>query len=241
MPGFNPVGSRARVARGVKVTPRTGIPMGRIDQYYATQFGALLRRLGHRELENGVRRLFTRAERLAARHCLPRPLALARLHARLRRRVGGPAPGAPERFFCDAGLGGLARWLRAAGYQAVWQPALDDPAVIREAHRLQATLLTTDTLMMERGVLRDGVVPSLLVPPTVSMTEQMTLVFEAFGLRLRTPRCMACGGALRRVDKGLVADRIPPKTGRWLDEYFTCEACGRLFWHGTHWGRIRRR
>ncbi len=50
---------------------------------------------------------------------------------------------------------------------------------------------------------------------------------------------MSCGGELRRVPKETVCDRIPPKTGRWQDEYHLCTRCDKLFWHGTHWQRIR--
>lgn len=32
----------------------------------------------------------------------------------------------PPRFACDAMLGGLARWLRAAGYDATWTYGIED-------------------------------------------------------------------------------------------------------------------
>jgi hypothetical protein len=51
---------------------------------------------------------------------------------------------------------------------------------------------------------------------------------------------MSCGGELRAVAKDEVADRIPPRTARWKDEYFVCSICDRLFWEGTHWQRISR-
>jgi uncharacterized protein with PIN domain len=76
------------------------------------------------------------------------------------------------------------------------------------------------------------------LPPTLGIPEQLALVFREFGLTLRVPRCMSCGGELRRGDKEALKERIPPKTYRWLDEYFVCARCGKLFWHGTHWRRI---
>jgi uncharacterized protein with PIN domain len=50
---------------------------------------------------------------------------------------------------------------------------------------------------------------------------------------------MACGGELAPVDKQSYRDRIPPRTFPWLDDYFLCRRCGRLFWEGTHWQRTR--
>ena len=66
------------------------------------------------------------------------------------------------------------------------------------------------------------------------------LVFREFGLVPGEPRCMNCGGELKRVDKETLKEKIPPKTYRWLDDYFVCRACGKLLWRGTHWERISR-
>ena len=48
-------------------------------------------------------------------------------------------------------------------------------------------------------------------------------------------------GELRAVNKDAVLERIPPKTARWLDEYFVCNSCGQLFWRGTHWREVQGR
>jgi len=144
-------------------------------------------------------------------------------------------------FACDAGLGGLARWLRAAGYEAYWRADIDDDELIREAQRIPATLLTTDSLLMQRGVLRDGFIPALWVPPTLKKVEQLELVLCELRIPVCAPRCMSCGGTLRRVDKEAVRERIPAKTYRWLDEYYLCTGCDKLFWHGSHWDRIGQR
>ena len=151
--------------------------------------------------------------------------------------AGNPCPGS-RLFYCDAGLGGLARWLRAAGHEALWDPEIDDSQLVREAGRLRATVLTTDSLLMERRVLRDGLVPAFWVPPTLRVPEQLALVFREFGLTVGEPRCMSCGGELVPVDKETMRERIPPKTWLWLDEYFVCSRCDQLFWKGTHWRQI---
>jgi uncharacterized protein with PIN domain len=132
----------------------------------------------------------------------------------------------------------LARWLRAAGYETFWFPDIEDAELLRKAQQLPAIVLTTDSLMMQRGILRDGVIPALWLPPTLTKHEQVALVFREFDLVAHEPRCMRCGGELRRVDKEAVRDRIPPKTWRWIDEYFVCAQCGQLFWRGTHWQKI---
>jgi len=131
--------------------------------------------------------------------------------------------------------------LRAAGYETIWIPDIDDAELVRQGQRRDAIILTTDSLLMERGILRDGIVPGFWVAPTLTIEEQLALVFREFGLALRDPRCTKCGGELRRVDRESVRDRIPPRTARWLDEYFACGGCGQLFWRGTHWRSIHAR
>jgi uncharacterized protein with PIN domain len=49
---------------------------------------------------------------------------------------------------------------------------------------------------------------------------------------------MTCGGLLVATPKEEVFERIPPRTAKWLDEYFVCASCDGLFWQGTHWERI---
>jgi uncharacterized protein with PIN domain len=218
--------------------------MSRIRKVYEVRFRALLQRVRARRLEPGVQWLLNRAVRLSQTEGISLTHALIRVHGLVAERIDqceGPS-GQVRRgsivFLCDAGLGGLARWLRAAGHETIWNPALDDDALLREAACLRATVVTTDSLLMERRVLRDGLIPAFWVPPTLKVPEQLALVFREFGLTLREPRCMRCGGELLPVDKETMRERIPPRTWRWLDEYFVCSRCDQLFWKGTHWRRI---
>jgi len=210
--------------------------VGRIRKFYERRFGELVAKQ-EATGKSDIYSLFALADQRSWEQRTKRDLNLAILHADLRRRVG-ETENFPQRFYCDVGLGGLTRWLRGAGYEAFWKPDLDDAAVIRETERLKATLITTDSLMMERGVLRDGLVPWVWVPSSLTCEEQLMIVLRELQLSLHESRCMHCGGVLRRVEKADVADRIPPRTAVWLDEYFVCADCGQLFWRGTHWKRI---
>src|ERR1700726_4335696 len=103
---------------------------------------------------------------------------------------------APHQFACDAMLGGLARWLRAAGYDASWQANIDDWDLIRLAQREGRILLTSDTGILRVGIVRDGEVPGQLIPHGLAKRDQLAFVLDKLGLPLRPPRCMACGGLL---------------------------------------------
>jgi uncharacterized protein with PIN domain len=217
--------------------------MSRIRKAYEAQFRNLLRKAGARQEERGLAWLLNRAGVVASGSNCPLSVALTRVYDETSRKILRFRRGhvlVQRRFYCDSGLGGLARWLRAAGFQAFWKSRIEDDDLIQEARQLDATILTTDSMMMERRLLRDGVIPAFWLPPTLPLYRQVELVFHEFGLVLGPSRCMSCGGELRKEPKESLADRIPPRTYRWLDDYFVCGDCGRLFWHGSHWQRIRR-
>ena len=135
-------------------------------------------------------------------------------------------------------LGALARWLRAAGYDASWKADIDDWELIRLARREGRWLLTSDTGIFRVGIVRDGDVPALQVPHGLTREQQLAFVLERLNLPVREPRCMACGGRLEKVPKEQVRDRVPPRSFKWVAEFFECGQCRRLFWRGTHWQRI---
>jgi uncharacterized protein with PIN domain len=227
----------------------------RIEEGYRRRFRELLALVRPRRLDFGVELLVRRGRERSQREGLPLVRGLAAVYEETRRRVQRRVglTGAcsvvkppwerfdaadPPRFLCDACLGGLARWLRAAGYEAGTAEATDDGAMVEEARSEGRVLLTSDSEVMDRRLIRDGTVVALWMPTGLSLREQLGIVLRDLGLGLRAPRCMACGGELRAVEKDAVQPRIPPRTARWKDEYFVCGACDQLFWQGTHWQRI---
>jgi|SRR5262249_33019220 len=141
-------------------------------------------------------------------------------------------------FACDAMLGGLARWLRAAGYDAWWQPDIGDHDLIRLSRYEGRTLLSSDSKIFLSTVIRDGVQPALFVPLRLTPIEQLGFVLGKLRLDLREPRCMACGGILLEAPKAEIQSRVPPRTYAWLEHFWQCNRCCHVFWQGTHWHRI---
>ena len=142
------------------------------------------------------------------------------------------------RFACDAMLGGLARWHRAAGYDATWRVGIGDHDLISQAREEGRTLLSSDTRIFQFSVIRDRVQPALFVPIGLGALEQLGHILEKLQLPLRDPRCMACGGELVELPKEQVGARVPPRTLAWLERYWECSGCRHVFWRGTHWRRI---
>lgn len=236
--------------------------MSRIGRAFERRFRELLGEAGARQIDKGVQWLFARAddfvrdtETTRSRALAEMNIALAEKLHRLRKRranlaltIGGAGISREGRdgsegceVFCDAGLGGLARWLRASGCDAHWVQDISDADLVARAEEINAVIITTDSFLLDRRPIARGRVRAVWVPPTLTIFEQLRLVRAELDLVVGESRCMRCGGELVRVDKEAVKDRIPPRTYRWLDEFWICKRCGQLFWHGTHWQRVTKK
>lgn len=143
-------------------------------------------------------------------------------------------------FFCDAMLGGLARWLRAAGYDALFEYGIDDGDLVRKAGGAGRIILSSDGPLFERSLIKSGRVRALYIPQQMGNLRQLQFVLGELRLPLAAPRCMGCGGQLVEIPKHMVMDEAPPLAYRCCTRFFRCTRCGKLLWHGTHWQRITR-
>jgi uncharacterized protein with PIN domain len=144
-------------------------------------------------------------------------------------------------FLCDAMLGGLAKWLRAAGYRALFDVRARDGELVRRAYEEQHWLVTSDSGIMARHAVKEGLVRCVFVPRGLSVTEQLAHVLSATGLALCDPRCMVCGGTLASVALDEVVRHVPPRVRETCADYFVCEDCGGVYWRGSHWESISAR
>ncbi len=161
----------------------------------------------------------------------------------------------PARLACDAMLGGLARWLRAAGHDASWIYGIEDRALVDFARREGRIVLSSDEPLcrallaagLPRTASREATRPpigggpfpeALFVPRGLPKIEGLRHVLRSLSLSLLEPRCMPCGGSLREVSAESVLDEAPPRTLERVRRFDRCTECGKLFWKGTHWERI---
>jgi hypothetical protein len=149
------------------------------------------------------------------------------------------SPPQEHRFACDAMCGGLARWLRALGYDTWYTPAVDDGDLVRLALRESRVLITSDGKLLERRLITSGRVAALRLPHGLKLLDQLRFVTDALKLPvLKDPRCMTCNGRLVGVARDEVGDAVPARSLIWATQFYRCSACGRVFWNGSHWRRI---
>ncbi|TAA45824.1 Mut7-C RNAse domain-containing protein [Corallincola spongiicola] len=143
------------------------------------------------------------------------------------------------RFYCDAMLGGTARWLRLLGFDTRFHPSIDDKVLAQHANLEQRILLT-----------RDKRLPDEQRPDRVYLVlgnkvdEQMRELVTRFHLNLTaTPfsRCSCCNQRLRPCSPEEMKLKLPADMASPPQAGFICPACGRCYWMGSHVARIRQR
>jgi len=148
-----------------------------------------------------------------------------------------PQMGTAPLFLADAHLGGLARFLRMLGFDTLHENGYHDADIRRIAESEPRIVLSRDRELLKcREIARGAYVHAR------KAEAQLREVAGRFALApLARPftRCLVCNVALRPVDKATVADRLPEKV-REIQEAFTrCDACGRIYWPGSHYARMR--
>ncbi len=146
------------------------------------------------------------------------------------------------RFLVDGMLGGLARWLRILGQDVRYDASTKDNELLRIAHEENTVLLTRDEELYERAIARK--IQSALV---LGETEEARLaqIASTFGIHLDVnmaeTKCPECGSDLNETPKSVVADEVPKASLKLYDRFWKCtdENCGKVYWVGSHWDRIR--
>jgi len=148
-----------------------------------------------------------------------------------------PLPMRDPRFVADGHLGKLARHLRMAGFDTLWSTDWNDDEIIHLAAVQKRTILTRDKGMLRRKEVERG----YFVRATESEA-QLREVVRALQLeRLVAPftRCRECNVMLEGVGKEAVLERLPPKVREAYDRFKRCPGCGRVYWEGSHFERMK--
>ncbi|CAH0185936.1 hypothetical protein SRABI118_01368 [Massilia sp. Bi118] len=150
-----------------------------------------------------------------------------------------PAPMLPPgrlRFVADAHLGGLARLLRMAGFDTIYDNSLRGDQVEVLAVEEERMVLTRDRELLKRRTIAYGCYVRAL-----KAQAQLREVFERLALAERArpfTRCLHDNAPLRTVAKVEVLERLPPQVAATQEEFSTCDLCGRVYWKGSHWERM---
>ena len=123
------------------------------------------------------------------------------------------------------------------GFNSLFFNGADDGDMIRQALAEDRVILTRDTEIMERRVVRNGRLKAILIESEVPDI-QMHQVLDSFDLKSHFrpfTLCLECNESLVEKAREDVENRVPKYVFRKHNQYMECPACRRIYWRGTHW------
>ena len=149
-----------------------------------------------------------------------------------------PAPLRDPRFVLDTHLGKLARHLRLAGFDSLWRNDYADEEIVALALAERRIVLTRDRGLLKRRAVERG--HFVHATDADLQLAEVIRVFQLEGMLRPFSRCRECNMALVDADKAEVSDRLPDEVRKLYDRYRHCPGCGRIYWEGTHYERLKR-
>ncbi len=148
-----------------------------------------------------------------------------------------PVPLREPRFVLDIHLGRLAAYLRMLGFDALYRNDFEDVKLAEVSRNEKRVLLTKDRGLLKRSVITHG----YYVRGTEPRKQVLEVLqrYDLFGLMNPFSRCMTCNGSVVPVSKQEVVDQLLPETRSVFDEFSRCERCGRVYWKGSHYERMK--
>ena len=146
------------------------------------------------------------------------------------------------RFLVDGMLGGLAKWLRILGCDVRYDANTKDNDLLQIADDESMILLTRDKELYRRATVRK-LQSALIIGETEP--ERLAQIARTFRIHLDVDmaksRCPECGSDLKETSKSNVAGEVPQASLKLYDRFWKCtdQNCGKVYWVGGHWDRIR--
>jgi uncharacterized protein with PIN domain len=143
------------------------------------------------------------------------------------------------KLLCDHMLGSLAKWLRIFGYDTFYPDAtMNDDSVLQIAHREQRLLISRDKELLMRA--KKTLIPVIEIH-TTDLTEQLRQVLKVIPIEEEKilTRCIVCNTVLHPIQKEIIKDHLPKKVYETKNEFWTCPACSKYYWMGTHYENMR--
>ena len=140
------------------------------------------------------------------------------------------------RFVADAHLGGLARLLRMAGFDTLYDNNYMDDEIEQISLTGNRIALTRDRELLKRRGITHG-----CYVHAIRSEEQFREIVRRLDLASSiTPfsLCLKCNAPLQWADKAEVVDRLPPRVREHYHEFCICAICQGVFWKGSHWQRM---
>lgn len=142
-------------------------------------------------------------------------------------------------FLADAMLGSLARKLRIFGFDTPYIAHTDDDEVLKTGIEQGRVILTADREFFKR-IVKAGA-RGVLVSGDGEL-EDLVHILAKNGITsvdFAGSRCSVCNGLLSGRTPDQIRDSVPGRVAECHSEFYQCLDCGKVYWEGSHFRRIR--
>jgi uncharacterized protein with PIN domain len=143
-------------------------------------------------------------------------------------------------FLVDQMLMRLGRWLRLLGQDAANPESSEDRELLQRAISERRTLITRDRRLAED--CRRAGASYILIESSLLEEQLLEMKRQGIDLVLDPRRCTICNCRLQEIEhveeysREFINEFTP---GPAEPETWRCEGCGKLYWRGSHWSRMR--
>lgn len=142
------------------------------------------------------------------------------------------------KFIADVHLGRMAKYLRMLGFDTLYETTYDDNEIIEISNSENRIILSRDKLLLKNKRVIHGILIMSDAPE-----DQVREVVGQLSLNNQvTPfsRCIVCNHALEEVSKSEIEAVLPERTRQYYDTFRVCRNCGRVYWEGSHFARMKK-
>ncbi|MRI59255.1 MAG: hypothetical protein C6H99_07105 [Epsilonproteobacteria bacterium] len=138
------------------------------------------------------------------------------------------------KFVADVHLARLAKGLRLLGIDTLYFSYIEDRDLKIIAQKQRRVILTKDRRLCQES-------RRCYLVKEMEYFDQILEVMRSFSILRCNPlsRCLMDNTPIRPVAKWMIEDSLPLKVKRAYKEFWICPECQRIYWHGTHWERMR--
>jgi uncharacterized protein with PIN domain len=146
-------------------------------------------------------------------------------------------PYGETKFIADVHLGRLAKYLRLCGFDTLYGMTLTDRAIINLSLAEDRIILSRDKeLLQNRHVIQSY---RIMSAEPVEQLKEVLIRFDLMNILHPFTRCMECNYLLADVAKIEIMDRLLPKTRDFFEVFKKCSGCGKIYWEGSHYERMK--
>ncbi len=140
------------------------------------------------------------------------------------------------KFLLDENLGKLAKWLRFLGYDAAIYKSISIHNKIRLANRENRVYLTRDKKIAK---LKQKFSRKLIKSENHKEQLKELKNYIKYEEEYLFTICPNCNRLLKNANKEKIKKLVPEYIYQTHDEFKVCYMCGRVFWKGSHYHKIR--